>query len=262
MVGYYNMFPVLFSIGNLSVSSFGVFLTLGFLLGIFLVWRLCRAWDLDEEKILDITLVTFIGGLIGARLYFVFILEPVYFWHHPAEIFAVWRGGMAIHGGIIGGILGVWFAAKKLRVRDVWFWLDAAAPVLALGQAIGRWGNYFNQEVYGKLTSLPWGIPIKGQIEYFHPAFLYESMLDLILALILWKLFRRSNKLGSQSGQVVAIYLVGYGVIRFLMEFVRIDPTLSFGVLRLPQLVGLAMIVVGVYTYHYVGKFSTTAARI
>ena len=249
---------IAFTLAGLPIYWYG----LGYAVALFLAWALGRRL-VGKERALAWEEVWWWGalaGLLGARLYFVFILEPIYFWHHPFEILAVWHGGMAIHGGVIGGVIGIWYTTKKLQ--SVWFWLDVAAPVLALGQAIGRWGNYFNQEVYGKLTTLPWGIPIGGQIGYFHPTFLYESALDLILAIILWRLFRRAKQLAWRPGRVVSIYLVGYGIIRFVMEFFRIDQTLSFGVLRLPQLVSLVMIVAGVYTYHYVSRFSTTTTGI
>lgn len=193
---------------------------------------------------------TAIFGLVGARLYFILLLEPVYFWHRPAEILAIWKGGMAIHGGILGGILGICYANSKLptanRQPPTLYWFDLVSPLLALGQAIGRFGNYFNQELYGRPTALPWGIPISGQAGYFHPTFLYESILDALLALFLWRTFKKNQQRGKPAGRVLALYLIGYGLIRFLMEFLRLDETTMLGFLRLPQVVATVMVVMGI----------------
>lgn len=210
-----------------------------------------------------------IGGLIGARLYVVLILEPLFFWQHPSEIIAIWHGGMAIHGGIIGGILGIFYGTHRLKLEtrnskpetkselqvtsyklhNINYWLDLASPLVAFGQAIGRWGNYFNQELYGRATSLPWGIPISGQPDYYHPTFLYESLLNLVLAALLWKLFLHSQRREWPAGLVVATYLIGYGLIRFGMEFLRVDQTAMLGTLRLPQLMSVILVMAGVIIF-------------
>ena len=158
-------------------------------------------------------------GLAGARLYHV-IDQWDYYWLHPGQIVMLWRGGMGIFGGILGGLVGLWWQAKTWKN---WLKLaDAGAVGLALGQVIGRWGNYFNQELYGKPTSLPWAIYIKPEnrlievinFDYFHPLFLYESLWCLIIFIILIKAINRYKyKIGS--GQVLVLYLGLYGLGRF-----------------------------------------------
>ena len=164
----------------------------------------------------NLALVTIISGLIGARVYHV-----IDFWGYysadPIKVLYFWRGGLGIWGGIIGAFICSSLYIKLKKERLV-YWLDLMAGILPLGQAIGRWGNFFNQENFGYPTTLPWGIYINSVPgQKFHPLFLYESLLSLILFLIL-------NKFTRGSGKVIVLYLFGYSVIRFFLEFLRIDP--------------------------------------
>ena len=162
--------------------------------GLWLAHRDARRRGLDAEDLLKAAELALLGGLVGARLYYVaFNLD--YYSLVPAKIFAVWEGGLAIHGGVLGGILvgGGYAWLRRLPVRT---YLDIAAPSLALGQAIGRWGNFFNEEAFGTPTNLPWKLFISpsqrpleyARAEFFHPTFLYESLWDaVVFALLVWR---------------------------------------------------------------------------
>jgi len=222
---------------------------------------------IKSEAVYDLAFYLIFFGLIGARVYAIF-LDYDYYWHNPAQIIAIWRGGLAIHGAVIGGVIAAIIYCRKNN-KSFWFWSDLAAPGLALAQAFVRWGNYFNQEVFGKPTNLPWGIPIEFANRpiqflsntYFHPTFLYESILNIINFIILFFLFRRfyfknlaieklksdqkifnffSNK--SRLGIIFLVYLFNYSVIRYLLEFIRIDNTLFIFDWRWPQVLSLLII--------------------
>ena len=164
------------------------------------------------------------------------------------DILKVWQGGLAIHGGLLGGLLALWLTCRHRR----WpFWQLASwiVPGVALGQAIGRWGNFFNQELFGLPSTLPWAIPIDLwhrpanalTASHFQPLFLYESIACLLLAILLYQINRRC--LAPQK--IVGAYLVGYGAIRLVMEFLRQDPTPYLLGLRWPQWLSLVLILLG-----------------
>lgn len=189
------------------------------------------AWDLMPWALL--------GGLIGARLWHVFLpaasqiaagLTTQYYLTHPLDAIAVWRGGLGIPGAVIGGFIAVLIYCRTKNM-PMGYWADAVAPGLALAQAIGRWGNFFNQEVYGSPTSLPWKIFIEPayrlagyqNVEYYHPLFLYESLWNLAnMGFLIW-LYRRQED-GGRPWSVFFGWMVVYGVGRFLLEFLRLDP--------------------------------------
>lgn len=253
--------PILLTIGPIPIYWYGFLYLVAIVLGYLLVrHQLSSAKEEDKvnaEKLAlalpDVAFGTIVSGLVGARLYHV-INELPYYLERPLEIIAVWHGGLAIHGGILGGALFLWWYARRSNVPLLWL-TDLIAPALLLGQAIGRWGNYFNQELYGKLTDLPWGIPITSNtlhlaslgidIEqaYYHPTFLYESawsFLGLIALAILWRTIRRLP-LGATTGA----YLVWTSIGRLAVETLRIDPTpLILGV-RLPMIVACGGVLLG-----------------
>lgn len=183
----------------------------------------------DEDTLWELSLWAIISGIIGARLYHV--LDYINFYiKNPAEIFFLWNGGLGIFGAILGGVLGS-VIYLKVKGQKTLPWLDIISTVMPLGQSLGRWGNFFNNEIFGKPTTLPWGIYVSPekrpsmffQNEKFHPLFIYESILNLILFTFLYKIYKgKHNKL--KSGFFMSIYLLGYSVIRFSLEFLRIDP--------------------------------------
>jgi phosphatidylglycerol:prolipoprotein diacylglycerol transferase len=179
-----------------------------------------------------------IGGIIGARLWHVFTPPPSmvaqgittrYYLTHPLDILAIWNGGLGIPGAVIGGLIALYLFCRK-RGLSFAVWVDIISPSLALGQAIGRWGNFVNQELYGQPTDLPWGIPIDPehrlpgfeQHTHFHPTFLYESLWNFAnMALLLWLGHRYSDRL--KDGDIFLGYLIVYPVGRFWLEFLRLD---------------------------------------
>ncbi len=237
-----------------------------------MVIKLGRRNNISSDNILELVLYLIIFGLLGGRLYHIF-LEFNYYLANPLAVFKVWEGGLAIHGVLIAGIITliVWCRKKKYFF---WQWADLLAPALILGQAIGRWGNYFNQELFGRPTNLPWGIPIdliNRPVEFinnnfFHPTFLYESLADFLIFLILILIWRlrwqkrvkpegRNPALREGRGNIFLIYLILYSFTRLIVEFWRIDQTPAIGFLRWPQIVSLGVIVIAVMIYLKRQKF-------
>jgi len=249
--------PVWLSFGPLTIRWYGLFIVVGVLAALFVALYLAKRRKINPDQIYDLSVGLVVAGILGARLYEVLFINPGYYWRNPLAIIKIWQGGLAIHGAIIGGLI---FLAWFSRRRKISFWqlADLLATVLPLGQAIGRWGNYFNQELFGRPTDSFIGIyispanrPLEFKTEkYFHPAFLYESILNLALFLMLFFLYRAGH---IKRGWIVAFYLIGYSIIRFLMEFVRIDPTPEWWGLRLPQWVSLLIVLVvgGGWFYFY-----------
>lgn len=180
------------------------------------------------------------AGFIGARLWYV-IFNLNYYSLYPGKIFAVWEGGLAIHGGILAGmaVALIWTRVKKINFLR---FADIASVALVLGQAIGRWANYVNQEAYGKPTSLPWAMYIAG--EYRHPTFLYESIWNLFLFFGLY--YYLSHR--PQSGKVFGLYLAGYSLGRFFIEAMRTD-SLMLGSFRVAQIVSVVLFVAGIVIF-------------
>lgn len=218
-----------------------------------------KYYQIKKDTIFDLAFFLIIFGLIGARLYDV-LLELPYYLTQPLKIFYIWEGGLAIHGAIIAGLIVLYFFAKKRNLK--FFQLSALiVPGLALGQAVGRFGNYFNQELFGLPTDLAWGIPISlanrpelylNEI-YFHPTFLYESIGSLLIFLILFSSFyfvkkEKIAKLNFSLNLTLA-YLILYSLLRFSLEFIRIDYAPVVGALRWPQIASLAIIVLAVLVF-------------
>ena len=195
----YNPDPIIFSFSQIQIYWYGFFISAGILAGLIIVSKLAEKYKISKDKIFNLSVYLIIFGLLGARVYSV-ILDFHHYFEYPIDIFKIWQGGLAIHGAIIGGLAAGYVCAKKQKLNFS-LTADIAAVSVALGQAIGRWGNYFNQEVFGKPTNLPWGIPIDKinrpdiyqSVQYFHPAFLYESILNLINFFILLFLHKKKD---------------------------------------------------------------------
>jgi phosphatidylglycerol:prolipoprotein diacylglycerol transferase len=241
--------PMVISFGAINIYWYGLFVVLGTMAGLTVSLKLAKKFGLSSETAFDLAFWLIIWGLVGARLYHV-LLEWSYYSAHPLSIIKVWEGGLAIHGGIIGALLATLFYSLKYKI-NFWTLGGIFAPALALGQAIGRWGNYFNQELFGLPTALPWGIPIDLinrphlylSAEYFHPTFLYESIGDLIIFGILLFIISRfvSKKEEKSAGGKIAIltYLILYSALRFGLEFLRTDRTAYLFGMRWPQIASL-----------------------
>ncbi len=250
LLHYFHPNPIFFQIGGLKIHYYGLIIVLAVFSGLWILTSLAKKKNLRLDDIQDLFFWVVVIGILGARLYQVFVLNWNYYQNNLWAIFKIWEGGLAIHGAIILGLatLLVWSRKKKINFLRI---LDIGVPVLALGQALGRWGNYFNQELFGKPVS--WGIPIdlanrpRGFESYgfFHPTFLYESILDFILFLILLFLVRK----GVKTGIPTLVYFLGYGLIRFSMEFIRIDSTLLVLGFRFPQIVSLILIIMAIILF-------------
>jgi len=255
--------PILFTAGPFHIYWYGLIVVTGIIAAILVAVRLGRFYDFSSDLIFDLSFWLILGGLSGARLYDV-ILELPYYIDQPLAVFKVWQGGLAIHGAILGGLISLYLFSKKYK-HNFWLLASLVVPGLALALSIGRWGNYFNQEIFGLPTSLPWGIPIDishrpdayMNFEYFHPTFLYESIgsfIIFIVLLLMHRYFIRSKATSylpdslrdsMRAGQLSAIsFLFLYSLLRFLLEFIRLDRTpVVFG-LRWPQWISLLIILI------------------
>lgn len=237
------MDPVAFRIFGIEIMWYGVLISLGVLLGVFFALRECKRIGFKEDNLLDFLLIAIPAAIVGARTYYV-IFSWDYYSQNPSEIINIRSGGLAIHGALIAGIIvGILFCKKrKIKVLEL---LDIVIPSVALGQAIGRWGNFINQEAHGGPTDLPWGIVVNGQ--KVHPTFLYESIIDFcIFIFLMW--FRKNKKI--TDGQVLTLYFIFYSAGRFFVEGLRTDSLMFIG-LRVAQLVSLGSILAGIALWMY-----------
>ncbi|QSX08929.1 prolipoprotein diacylglyceryl transferase [Alkalibacter rhizosphaerae] len=233
--------PIAFRIFGLEIRWYGVLISAAILIGIAIATYRGKKKGIIADDILDIVLVSVPAAMIGARLYYV-VFEWQYYIKYPREIFMIWEGGLAIHGGLIGAFIAG-YVVCRLKKLHFWTVLDVFAPAFPLGQAIGRWGNFFNQEAHGRETDLPWAItvndPAKGLIQV-HPTFLYESIWNL-LVLFLLLYFERGKK--KVEGELILLYGIFYSTGRFFIEGLRTD-SLMFMNMRVAQLISFGIIVV------------------
>ena len=238
---------IAFHLGPLEIRWYGILTAASIALGLWLADRQARAENLPAEEISRCAWWAVVTGYLGARLYEV-AFNWDYYGRNLWKILAVWEGGLAIHGGfIVGGLVGAGLAAR--RGLPVLRSLDVAAPSLAIAQAIGRWGNFFNEEAFGRPTGLPWGVYISpshrppgyATAELFHPTFLYESLWDLGLFVLLVSWLR--PRFGSRPGVLFFWYIGLYSVGRFAIEALRLDSFWvgEFRVAQLASLVGMAL---------------------
>jgi len=247
--------PILFQLGWLKIHWYGFLIACGAVLAFSLVLFLAKKYQLNKDHIFNLGFYVIIFGLIGDRLYYVFYAWK-YYSHNLLDIFKIWQGGLAIHGAMIAGVLVILIYAKKNKLNP-WFLTDLAVVALPLAMAIGRWGNFFNMELFGRPTNLPWGIFIseaKRPLEFissthFHPTFLYESFGNLIILIILlgfhfFRLKKYKNNLKNISGlgNITLIYLILYSILRFSNEFLRQDYSPYFLGLRWAQVISLLII--------------------
>jgi len=227
------------------LAYYGFIIMLGAVAGAWLAGREVKRRGGDPEIVWDLLVYLIIGGVIGARLWHVFTPPPssieqgfttVHYLTHPLDLLNLRKGGLGIPGAVIGGAIALYFYARKNKMSFL-EWADIAAPSLALGQAIGRWGNYFNQELYGAPTDLPWAVKIDPyhrvsgfqNFETFHPLFLYESLWNFAnMFLLLWVMRRYESRL--KAGDVLLAYLIVYPIGRFLLDFLRLDASMIGGI--------------------------------
>ena len=243
--------PIAFEIGLLSVRWYGLLIASAIILGTVLAQALAKKRNVDPELVGDLAIWLVIGAIPCARLYYVlfewnrFQTQPWY------KVFAIWEGGIAIHGAIIGGAIAATIFCKRQKI-STWLMADLIMPAVILGQAIGRWGNFFNSEAFGSPTDLPWKllIPVNRRPpellgeSYFHPTFLYESLWNLGVFAILMFTFLQFPKL--RTGTITMIYAIAYSVGRFWIEGLRTD-SLMVGPLRTAQIISLVAIAAGIF---------------
>lgn len=239
------MNPVAFAIFGLEVRWYGVLMVLSFIIAGGLLQRWGKRAGYKEEDLLDLTLVVILAAIVGARLYYV-AFSWDYYRGDFLKIINLRGGGLAIHGGILGGLIGGYIFShfRKLNFTEL---LDFVAPGLILGQAIGRWGNFFNQEAHGGPTDLPWGIMIDGV--KVHPTFLYESIWNLGVFFILLRMLKKKKF----DSQIFLLHGILYSMGRFWIEGLRTD-SLMLGPLRIAQVVSLGTILVFSGLYYYAIK--------
>lgn len=237
---------VAFTLGPFTVWWYGIGYLVGISSGFALVARIARKKGVSCDALWDVAFWVVVAGLVGARLWYVAVIDLPYYFKNPLEIPQIWHGGMAIHGAIVGGLLAlVWWCRKK--GEQMWRWTDVLVPGVVVGQIIGRFGNWANQELYGLPTERPWGIPIDlahrvsgfESYAHFHPMFLYEAILNAALLVVLLVLHRQPHR----SGAITFAYLMGYGIIRSVLDPFRIDPVLMVGSARITTLTSIIMIV-------------------
>jgi len=236
-------------LGPLYIRFYGLILITGAFLGGYLASLEAQRKGHNPDHVWDGIVWALVGGIVGARLWHVLTPPPSmvaqgittqYYLTHPVEAIAVWRGGLGIAGAVGGGVLGLFLYTRRARLSFA-EWTDIAAPAVALGQAIGRWGNYVNQELYGAPTTLPWaisidalhrvpvpGIDLADPTLRFHPTFLYESIGNLLVCLALLYAARRYAG-WLKFGDLFLIYLILYPSLRFFIEFIRLDSSLVLG---------------------------------
>lgn len=239
-------------LGPLVIRWYGLLIASAVLIGVSLSRYLAKHRGVKPELIDSLVIWLVIAAIPCARLYYV-LFEWGQYAQHPLQIFQIWKGGIAIHGAILGGLVAAIIFA---RLKQISFWqlADLVAPSLILGQAIGRWGNFFNSEAFGSPTDLPWKLYIPDshrplgyeKVAYFHPTFLYESLSNLMVFGLLLALFFRIIKIKPQLklGTIFLVYWVGYGLGRFWIEGLRTD-SLMLGPLRIAQIVSLIGIGLG-----------------
>lgn len=244
--------PILIELGPLAIRWYGFLIASAVLIGVSLSQYLAKRRYVDPNLIGDLVIWLVLAAIPCARLYYV-LFEWEQYAQHPEDIIAIWKGGIAIHGAILGGTLATIIFARIQKV-SVWLLVDLVVPALILGQAIGRWGNFFNSEAFGRPTNLPWKLYIPLQhrpvgyidVEYFHPTFLYESVWNLLVFGLLMILFfgdlKRQPHL--KVGTLGLVYMVGYSTGRLWIEGLRTD-SLMLGPLRMAQMVSLGAIAVG-----------------
>jgi len=241
------MHPILFQYGPIEIRYYGLMYVIGILFASYLIKKEVKrkGIGLTEDDVINFIIWTVVGGVLGARAYYV-LFNLGYYLSNPSEIPAIWHGGLAIHGGLIGGGFIAWSYLKKRGIR-FWRMADAVAPAIILGQTFGRFGNFMNGDAHGAPTTMPWGIIFPPESiagtqfpnTPLHPTMLYELVLNFLIFCFLWLVLRKKE---HKDGYIFAMYIVLYSMGRFVVEHFRAD-SLMLGPLRIAQVVSLAIAV-------------------
>ena len=238
-------------LGPLRLNAYGLMIALGVIVAVRIAGRRAENKGVGTtEDISSIAMWAVPAGVIGGRAYHV-LTDYERFQGDWFDAVKIWQGGLGIWGGVAAGVAVGWWCARR-RGLDAWWIISCAAPAIAIAQALGRWGNWFNQELFGQPTTLPWALKVSGNIAEkagytagttFHPTFLYESVGCVVLA---WLLIRLEGRIAPARGRLFAWYVAGYTVLRFGTESLRIDASHNVGGMRLNQWVAIAVFAVAV----------------
>lgn len=243
--------PETISVGPLTFHPYGVIFATAAMAGFLVAEKRAKIYKISRTHVENLFLITILLGIFFSRVYHVFDYFS-YYQENPFEALAIWKGGLGIFGGIFGGVLGVWLYAKTKKLNFLKI-CDLSVPSLALGQAIGRWGNFFNQEAFGPPTDLPWKIYIAPQNRpefwanqsFFHPVFLYESLWNFLNFVILLFLEKQSRQ-RRRVGDLTFFYFAFYGFGRFFIEFLRFD-TATINGIKAAHIVSLLFVLGGLF---------------
>lgn len=254
MIAFFPSRTIVLEVLGFSLHWYGLLYLCGFLIGAWLLPRLqqYRNIELTSDDRSTILSATVLGVILGGRLGYVLFYNPSYFIEHPLDIFAVWQGGMASHGGFIGVTLALLFVLRHRTRDEILRIADIAVIPIAIGLGLGRIGNFINQELYGTVTNLPWGIMFSGAEGLRHPIQLYDFMLQMVIAgLCFWHLVHT-----KVAGKTLSLFLMLYGVCRFLLEYIREQNGVFFWGLSEGQWLTLPILVISVWLWKKTVKYS------
>ncbi len=244
---------IAFSFLSIDIHWYGIIMSLSILIALFVILLIRNKYfkEITTDTICDLSFYLIIFGLFCARFYYV-ILDNSYFARHPFEIFAIWNGGISIQGAIIGGIFAGYIYANEFKLNFLRL-ADLFSFGLITGQIIGRWGNFFNSEAFGLPTELPWKLyipyglrPIEYKTyEYFHPTFLYESVLNILVLVTLLIILKKKNET-RKNGVIFFSYIILYSIVRLFVETIRLDSILNINNVHIAHIAAIALIIFGI----------------
>lgn len=256
MISFFPSRAVALQLFGFSVHWYGIMYFLAFLVAWYLVPRLQkkRGLSFSADEWSGLLTAAVLGVIIGGRLGFVLFYEPAYFLMHPLKVFAVWEGGMASHGGFIGVTLAMYIKLRNYGMETFWKVADVVTVPIAIGLMLGRLGNFINLELYGTVTDVPWAIAIPGVEGLRHPTQIYAMIKDVFLATVcFWHLSKGSP---AKPGITLSIFLMLYGVLRFIVEIYRDQTNVDmYGVLSEGQVLTIPVIVIGLTIYSVLRRF-------
>lgn len=255
---------IICTIFGVHIYFYGVILAMAIIVGTFVAEYVgTKFLGLKKEIIIDLAPYLVIFGIIGARSYYC-LLSYDFYLRFPTEILAIRHGGISIHGAILGGLIGLVFYAKRHKLSILKL-ADASAIGLVLAQAVGRWGNFFNSEAFGSPTNLPWKLYVAPQYrpipftenEYFHPTFLYESILDFLIFLVLFNIVK--TKTLKKDGNIAFCYLIMYSIVRIFVEHFRIDSVCYIHGIPVAMIVSTGIIILALVALIWNNKGGSSA---
>ena len=240
---YHNINPVILDLGFAEIRWYGVIFAIGFLLTYFFLTYYAKnrkIHNFKESDVIDFLIVAVISVIVGSRLFEILFYNLAYYLQNPLQMLMFWKGGLSFHGGLVGLVIGAYFFCKKKKVRLLQLGDYVIIPV-ALGLSLGRFANFINSELYGTRTNLPWCVNFKNAEGCRHPSQIYESFKNLAIFFVL---FFTERKKKPREGTIFFLFLILYGTIRFLIEFVKDLPVVFLG-LKMGQVFCLFMVITG-----------------